>query len=94
MLARIIRTSPEFKRTIHIYPSLPSTCADVPAERTNCPPLPGFNSMLWITVPTGIFVKWKCVTYFNISIWARHNFYTQLLGFLERGCNAFHHLHN
>ena len=54
-VAKIIRTSPEFKRINTYLPSLPSTCALVPAERINCPPLPGFISMLWITVPTGMF---------------------------------------
>ena len=48
---------------IHIgvayFPSLAISCALSPAERTNCPPLPGSNSMLWICVPTGIFSSGK-----------------------------------
>src|SRR5699024_662713 len=52
---RIIRTSPDLNLINTYLPSLPNTCALAPAERAICPPLPGFNSILWITVPTGIF---------------------------------------
>src|SRR5699024_11549251 len=40
------RTSPELKRTNVYFPSRPRICAPAPAERTNCPPAPGFNSTL------------------------------------------------
>lgn len=37
--------------------SFASIFADVPAERTNCPPFPGNNSILWTSVPNGILAK-------------------------------------
>ena len=32
----------------------PTTCADIPADRAICPPLPGLSSMLCTSVPSGI----------------------------------------
>ena len=34
----------------------PSTWAKEPADLHNLPPAPGFNSILWIEVPVGIFL--------------------------------------
>ena len=48
-------TSPEGKRTWAYSPSFAISCAEAPAERTICPPLPGCISILWIKVPTGMF---------------------------------------
>lgn len=36
-------------------PSFAISCAEAPADLTICAPLPSFNSMLWIMLPTGIF---------------------------------------
>jgi len=35
--------------------------AEVPAERTNWPPLPGCISMLWMTVPTGMLARGRAL---------------------------------
>ena len=53
---RTMRTSFEGRRTWAIPFSLAISCAAVPAARTSCPPLPGYSSMLWMKVPTGMFV--------------------------------------
>ena len=50
----IRRTSPDGRRTWAYSPSLASSWAAVPAERTIWPPLPGMSSMLWIVVPSGM----------------------------------------
>ena len=70
----------EFER---IYLLLPRSCADVPADRTICPPLPGCISILWIIVPTGIFSIGRQFPGSNIRISSRNqfiaNFYTQVV---------------
>src|SRR5690554_403389 len=48
------RISPEGRRRRAYLPSFAINCAQQPAERAICPPLPGFNSILCKTVPTGI----------------------------------------
>jgi hypothetical protein len=50
----ILRTSPEGRRTCACSPSLASSWAAVPAERTIWPPFPGISSMLWMVVPSGM----------------------------------------
>ena len=50
-----ILTSPEGSLTCAYLPSFAINWAELPAERTNCPPPPGFSSILYIMVPTGIF---------------------------------------
>src|SRR2546429_2933672 len=49
-----LRTSPEGSFTSAISPSLLSNCAELPAERTTCPPRPGYSSRLWTMVPGGM----------------------------------------
>ena len=44
-LIGILRISLDGIRTNATLPSLAIICADVPAERTICPPFPGFNGM-------------------------------------------------
>ena len=39
------------------YPSdFPTTCRAAPADLAKIPPPPGFNSRLWISIPTGIYL--------------------------------------
>ena len=38
-----------------MFPSLAINWAETPADLTNWAPFPAFNSMLWTTVPTGMF---------------------------------------
>ena len=54
-LANINLISPEGNLTWAYFPSLAINCALCPATLTNFAPWPGFNSMLWINVPTGMF---------------------------------------
>ena len=47
----IIRISPLGRRKVTYLPSDARICAEVPAERANCAPLPGRISILCTTVP-------------------------------------------
>src|SRR6266436_3725483 len=49
-----LRTSPEGSFTSAKSPSLLSNCAEPPAERTTCPPRPGYSSRLCTIVPGGM----------------------------------------
>jgi hypothetical protein len=49
------RISPEGSFSSAMPPSRETNCACVPAERAICAPLPGRSSMLWTTVPAGMF---------------------------------------
>ena len=49
-----ILISPDGRRSVAYLPSLAISWAPLPAERTICPPFPGWSSMLWTIVPTGI----------------------------------------
>src|SRR5688500_7120412 len=51
---RTRRTSPDGSRMVAKLPSLASSCALLPAERTIWPPRPATSSMLWICVPSGM----------------------------------------
>src|ERR1041385_7587088 len=51
------RVSPEGSLTSAYSPSLATSCACPPAERTIWAPLPGRNSRLWIVVPGGMFLS-------------------------------------
>ena len=43
-----LRVSPDLSRRIALTrPRAPRSCAEAPALRASCPPLPGFSSMLW-----------------------------------------------
>src|SRR6188508_250803 len=44
-----------------VVASLASNCAEVPAERTIWPPLPGVSSMLWMVVPSGMFASGRAL---------------------------------
>jgi len=55
------RVSPEGSFSSAMPPSLETNCACEPADRAICPPLPGFNSMLWTMVPAGIFFKGRAL---------------------------------
>ncbi len=48
------RISEDGMRRMAYLPSLPMSCTEVPAERAMAAPLPGWNSMAWTRVPTGI----------------------------------------
>ncbi len=54
---KILRISPDGIFTEAYSPSLATSCTDDPALRAICPPLPGFSSTLWISVPRGIFLS-------------------------------------
>ena len=51
---RTCRTSMEGNLRATYLPSLATTCTPDPAERANCPPLPGLSSILCTMVPNGI----------------------------------------
>ena len=50
----ILRISPDGMRSWAYSVSLATSWAKVPAARAICPPLPGFSSMLWTSVPRGM----------------------------------------
>jgi hypothetical protein len=50
-----ILTSPDGSLICAIPLSLAISCAEEPAERTICAPFPGYSSMLFMNVPSGIF---------------------------------------
>ena len=52
MLTNLI--SPDGNLNKAFFPSLAINCAETPADLTNWAPFPGFNSILWMIVPTGI----------------------------------------
>src|SRR6266404_3212931 len=52
--SRTLRTSVEGMRICAYLPSFAISWPKEPAERIICAPCPFFNSMLWITVPSGI----------------------------------------
>ena len=47
-----ILISPDGNLIVAYFPSFAINCAELPAERTNCPPFPGYNSTLCNCVPT------------------------------------------
>ncbi len=49
------RISPEGSLSVANLPSRAVSCAYVPAERAICAPFPGFISMAWTCVPSGMF---------------------------------------
>ena len=49
-----LRISPERSRRVAYAPSRATSCAEQPALRAICAPLPGFNSMQWTTLPSGM----------------------------------------
>ena len=49
-----MRISPEGRRSVAMPWSFAISWAEPPAERTICAPRPGWSSMLWTMVPTGM----------------------------------------
>src|SRR6476646_9459395 len=49
------RISPEGRRKVACAPSFATSWMPEPAERAIWPPLPGFSSTLWTSVPVGMF---------------------------------------
>ncbi len=87
--SRIIQTSLIEDEQARIYVQNPMLRADAVALRTNSPPRPGFNLMLWIKVPTGMLSSGRAFRT-DIRFWTWRRYVDLLDDLLERWCMLSH----
>ncbi len=66
-------SSPEGRRSVAYFPSLAISCALLPAERTSCPPFPGYKLNVVYLSTNWIFCKWQAVSNSDLCFSTVHN---------------------